>query len=128
MPNIYDINGNALGLPDPVTIAHGGTGATTVNGARANLDLDKVETVTGTDVTIVAVSNTRYMCGTLSTLSFTPSATGICDVIFTSGSSKTILTLPNTVIMPDGFEVDANTVYEINILDGVYGVVASWPT
>lgn len=88
----------------------------------------KTVEVTGTDVIIAAVSNTRYICGTLSTLSFTPSATGLCDVMFTSGSSKTILTLPNTVKMPDGFEVEANTVYEINILDGVYGVVASWPT
>ena len=87
----------------------------------------KTVEVTGTDVIITAVSNTRYICGELSTLSFTPCSSGLCDVRFTSGSSKTILTLPNTVKMPDGFEVDSDTVYEINILDGVYGVVASWP-
>ena len=82
--------------------------------------------VTGTDLIINAVSNTRYICGTLSTLEFTPSVTGISDVIFTSGSSKTILTLPNTVKMPDWFEVEANMIYEISIADGVYGVVTSW--
>lgn len=82
--------------------------------------------VTGTDLNITAVSNTRYICGELSTLAFIPSATGISDVIFTSGSSKTILTLPNTVKMPDWFEVEANMTYEISIADGVYGVVTSW--
>jgi hypothetical protein len=31
--------------------------------------------------------------------------------------------------MPDWFDptaLEANTIYEINIIDGVYGVVASW--
>ena len=82
--------------------------------------------ISDTDVIINANPNTRYVCGEVSTLDFTPSATGICDIKFTSGSSKTILTLPSTVKMPDWFEVEANTIYEINIEDGVYGVVASW--
>lgn len=83
-------------------------------------------TIPGTDPIIVGNKNTRYICGTLSTLDFTPPAEGIVDIIFTSGSSKTILTLPNTVKMPDWFEVEANTTYEISIADGVYGVVTSW--
>lgn len=86
----------------------------------------KQETVSGTDIAIIGVANTRYICGTLSTLDFTPPAEGIVDIIFTSGSSKTILTLPNTVKMPDWFEVEANMTYEISIADGVYGVVTSW--
>ena len=86
----------------------------------------KTVEITNTDVIITGVANTRYVCGTLSTLNFIPPAEGIVDIIFTSGSSKTILTLPNTVKMPDWFEVEANMTYEISIADGVYGVVTSW--
>ncbi|MDT3388863.1 MAG: collagen-like protein [Bacteroidota bacterium] len=82
--------------------------------------------VSGMDPVIVAKSGIRYICGEVYTLNFTPSATGICDVIFTSGSTPTVLSLPNTVKMPDWFIVEANTTYEINIADGVYGGVMSW--
>jgi hypothetical protein len=83
--------------------------------------------VSGTDPVISASPNTRYVCGEVSTLSFTPCATGICDVRFTSGSSVTILTLPQSVQMPEWFEIETNRIYEINIADGVYGGVMSWP-
>lgn len=86
----------------------------------------KIEYITDTDVVINAEENTRYICGEVSTLDFIPSSTGIASIQFTSGSSKTILTLPNTVKMPDWFEIEANTTYEISIADGVYGVVTSW--
>ena len=88
--------------------------------------LTKEVTIIDTDVIITANSNTRYICGEVSTLNFTPSNEGICNVKFTSGSSKTILTLPNTVKMPDWFEIEANMIYEISIADGIYGVVTSW--
>ena len=84
-------------------------------------------TVSGTTPTIVAKSGIRYVCGEVATLDFTPSATGICDVVFTSGSTPTVVTLPNTVKFPDGsFTAEADTTYEINILDGVYGAVMAW--
>ena len=82
--------------------------------------------VSGTMATINADANTRYICGEMSELEFNPPQAGIANVIFTSGSSRTILTLPNTVKMPDWFEVEANMTYEISIADGVYGVVTSW--
>lgn len=82
--------------------------------------------VSGTEPVITAVSNARYICGELTSLTFTPSATGICDVIFTSGTTATVLNLPNTVILPDWFEVEANHTYEISIVDGVYGAVMVW--
>ena len=44
---------------------------------------------------------------------------------FQSGSTAPTLTLPNTVVMPSGFQVEANKHYEIDILDG-YGVAQSW--
>lgn len=44
---------------------------------------------------------------------------------FISPSTAITLTLPATVTMPDGFAVDANTRYEIDILRG-YGVAQNW--
>ena len=85
------------------------------------------EYVTGTTPTIVAQADTRYVCGEVATLDFTPSQTGICDVVFTSGSTPTVVSLPSTVKFPDGsFTAEADTTYEINILDGIYGAVMAW--
>lgn len=89
----------------------------------------KTEAVTGSTVTITGVANTRYMCGEVSTISITPPQSGIIDVIFTSGSSVAVLTVPSTVKWPSGFDptsLEANTTYELNILDGVYGAVMEW--
>lgn len=83
-------------------------------------------TVSGTTPTITGVENTRYICGEVSTISITPPSQGIIDVIFTSGSTVAVLTLPQTVMMPDNFAIEANKIYEINILDGIYGAVTSW--
>lgn len=86
-------------------------------------------TVSGTSPTIIAEDNKRYICGEVTFLSFTPCASGICDIQFTSGSTAALLTVPSTVKFPDWFDptsLETNTVYEMNILDGVYGVVMSW--
>lgn len=88
-----------------------------------------IVTVTGTDPVITADMNTKYMCGQLYTLSFTPCAETICDIVFTSGSTPTVLTVPNTVLFPDWFDksnLEKNTIYEINISEGIYGVVTAW--
>ena len=85
--------------------------------------------VEGTDPTIDAQSNCRYMCGEVNTISITPSLTGICNFVFTSGSSPAVLTLPSTVKMPEWFDItllDTNRIYEISISDGIYGAVTSW--
>lgn len=44
---------------------------------------------------------------------------------FVSGATAPTVTIPATVTMPDGWTVEANTRYEIDILDG-YGVAQSW--
>lgn len=95
---------------------------------KAKLDnVGSVVTVSGTTPTITALSGVRYVCGEVSTLDITPCASGICDVVFTSGSTATVLALPNTVKFPDGaFTPEVNTTYEINILDGIYGAVMAW--
>ena len=86
----------------------------------------EVVTVAGANPTITAESNKRYVCGEVSTLTITPVSSGITDVRFTSGTTATVLSLPQTVQMPEWFSVEASKTYEINIIDGIYGVVMSW--
>lgn len=91
----------------------------------------KVYVISGDDPTLTCQANARYVCGEVDTISITPPESGICDVIFESGSTAAVLTLPDTVIMPDWFDADnleTNTIYEINIMDGVYGTVTTWAT
>ena len=86
-------------------------------------------TVSGAAPVITAQAGKRYLCGTLTSLSFTPSATGLCEVIFTSGSTQTTLTGLTGVKMPDWWTgTVANRVYDIMILNGTLGVVTSWAT
>ena len=83
--------------------------------------------VTGDDPVISGAANTFYSCGEVDSLSITPPESGIVDILFTSGSTPTVLTLPDTVVMPDWWAgVEANRTYEISILDGVWAVVTSW--
>lgn len=86
----------------------------------------EVVTVSGTNPSITAQSNKRYVCGEVATLTITPIVQGCTDVLFTSGTTPTVLSLPQTVKMPSWFTVEASKTYEINILDGVYGAVMSW--
>ncbi len=86
----------------------------------------EVVTVTGSNPTITAESNKRYVCGEVSTLTITPVTSGITDVRFTSGTTATVLSLPQTVKMPEWFTVEASKTYEISILDGIYGAVMAW--
>lgn len=46
--------------------------------------------------------------------------------IFRSGATPTVLTLPDGVILPDGFEIEANRIYEINIMENLLSY-QSWP-
>ena len=92
-------------------------------GASAETDR---ETLSGTTATIDAEVDTLYLCGTMTALTIDTFPTiGIFSVVFTSGSTATTLTVPNTLHMPDRFTVEANKRYEINVLDG-YAVVAEW--
>lgn len=121
-------NGGGGGTIDSVP-TEGSTNAVSSGGvymALQNIEPSETVNVSGTTPTITAESNTRYICGEVTSLSFTPSATGICSVVFTSGSTVTVLTLPQTVMMPEWFEVEANHTYEISIADGVYGAVMVW--
>lgn len=76
--------------------------------------------VSGTTPTIAAADNHIYKCGEVSSLTITGGTTGEYIVVFTSGATPTVLNLPQALddMMPDGFSVEANTKYEINVLDG----------
>jgi len=89
------------------------------------------QTVSGSTPTVTATANTTYVCGEVSTLSFTPASSGISDILFTSGSTATVLTVPNTVKFPEWFDpsnLSANTTYEISVMNGTYGAVMAWAT
>ena len=96
---------------------------------------DNTETISGTTPSIAGVSGHRYICGEVATLSITAPASGCIDVLFESGSTATVLTVTSAktgvsaIKWANGFDptdLEANTTYELNILDGEFGVVGSW--
>ena len=112
------------------TIYLNGTPYTPINGS---VDLgtivagELVQNVSGTTPTITGYAGYRYKCGEVATLSITPPNVGTIDVMFTSGSTPTVLTLPNTVKMPEWWNgPEADHIYELMITDGIYGAVMSW--
>lgn len=92
--------------------------------------------VSGTTPTITALSGIQYVCGEVSTLDITLPASGIVDVVFTSGSTPTVLTITPptgmTVEWANGFDstaLEADTLYELNIkMVGTkcLGVAGAW--
>ena len=95
-------------------------------GVKDDYDSLVVE-VSGTDPVITGKASYRYNCGELYTLSITPPESGTMDIIFTSGATPTVLTLPSTVKMPTWWAgIETNTIYEMCITDGVYCGVMSW--
>lgn len=90
--------------------------------------------VSGSTPSITAMSGVRYICGEVSTLSVTVPASGCVDIVFESGSTATVLTVTSAktgvsaIKWANGWDgtCEANTVYEINVLDGEFGVMAAW--
>lgn len=90
--------------------------------------------VSGSTPSITAKPGVRYVCGECSTLTIVVPASGCIDVVFESGSTATVLTVTppsgvTAIKWANGFDpssLDANTTYEINILDGEYGVACTW--
>ena len=95
--------------------------------------LNGAVSVSGTTPSITAKAGVRYVCGEVSTLTIVVPSSGCIDVTFTSGSTATVLTVtpPTGMTMKwaNGFDptaLEANTTYEINIMDGCLGVAGSW--
>ena len=96
----------------------------TAEGDIYDLEAEAVKTVIVTDTTpvITADPNTIYVCGTVTTLSFTPAATGISEVIFTSGTTPTVLTVSSAIRWANSFDpttLEASTTYELNVMQGI---------
>lgn len=86
--------------------------------------------VTDTSSTSITLSkankNTEYIYGELTALTITSiDGAGEFSIVFISGSTPTVLSTPNELIMPDDFTVEANTRYEINVKNS-YAVIGSW--
>ena len=108
-----------------------GTVAFATSCARQGVDGGRmpVVTVSGTTPSITGVDGSRYICGTVSTITITPPASGCIDIVFTSGTTPALLTATG-VTWPEWFDataLEAGRVYEINIADG-FGAVMTWPT
>lgn len=110
-----------------VTSVNGKTGAVTLTAADVGAaEAETVVTVSGTTPTITPIHNTIYNCGEVASLTISnPTATGAYSIVFTSGSTATDLSIPPSLKMPDGFSVEANRLYEINVLAN-RAVVGSW--
>ena len=84
-------------------------------------------TVSGTTPTITPAANTSYNCGELASLTIShPTCSGSYSIVFTSGSTPTVTTFPATVLGLEDFAAEANTLYEINVLDN-RAVYKGWP-
>lgn len=87
---------------------------------------ETVVAVEGSTPTIEPAPNTVYNCGELTSLTISnPPATGAYSIVFTSGSTATTTTIPATILGLENFAAEANTIYEINVLDN-RAVVGSW--
>ena len=90
-----------------------------------------VETVSGSTPSITGEANVRYICGEVSAITITPPPAGTIVVRFESGSTPAVLSFGgnDTVLFPDGVDLttlEADTIYEIMVTDGVYGAVMTW--
>ena len=111
-------------------------GQSVVTDGIASIDLDKRVTVSGTTPTINALPGVSYVCGEVSTIDIVTPTSGIVDVVFTSGSTPTVLTVtpPSgmTLEWANGFdstELEADTMYELNIMmvgTKCLGVAVGW--
>lgn len=85
-----------------------------------------VVTVSGATPTITPATNTIYNCGELTSLTISnPPATGAYSIVFTSGSTATVTMFPASILGLENFAAEANTIYEINVLDN-RAVIGSW--
>ena len=85
-----------------------------------------VASPSGSAVALIPDDGWCYKCGELTSLTITdPPSTGSYSIVFTSGSTPTVTTFPATILGLENFAAEANTLYEINVLDN-RAVVGSW--
>ena len=87
---------------------------------------DKIPRIakTASDTTATIDPNKLYVFPEMASLTITLAAITDSTIVneyhfvFDSGSTATVLTLPASVLQPDGFTVEANMHYEVSILEG----------
>lgn len=100
-------------------------------GGISNL-LSTARKISGRTVEIYCETDLRYQCDVVDSITIHQPAVGITDIIFTTNSTTTILNVDTGVIWPGVTAgqtptLEPNTIYELNIMDGKYGVMTSWP-
>lgn len=110
-----------------VSSVNGQTGAVLLTAEDVGAaEAETVVAVSGATPTITPAPNTIYNCGEVTSLTISnPPATGAYSVTFTSGSTPTDLSVDPAIKMPDGFSVEANKRYEINVFNR-WAVAGSW--
>lgn len=133
LKDIADSGGGGGGggsvTPESIVTATGHMTPEQADRTRENLGAAPAETVvavSGTTPTIEPQANTIYNCGELTSLTISnPTPTGSYSIVLTSGSTATTTTIPATILGLEDFAAEANTIYEINVLDN-RAVVGSW--
>lgn len=115
-------NDGGLSNPNPISIK-GPTGDQGPKGADGVYQGIKKNSMSAANATTTINPNEVYVFPTMSSLNITlGAATSMFDeyhFFFTSGSTKTALTLPSTVKLPDDFEIEASKTYEISIANNL---------
>ena len=98
--------------------------------ARENIGSEaaaRVVPVAGQEVSISPEHNCIYQCGELQALTIPLSPPKASyTVIFTSGADATTSSVPQEILGLEDFAAEANTMYEINVLDN-RAVYKGWP-
>lgn len=114
-----------IGAGSAVDVQDNANEIQTIYGELNNLYLF-VNTISGTTPTITPANNNIYNCGEVTSLTISNApATGAYSIVFTSGATATTTTIPATILGLETFAAEANTIYEINVMDN-RAVVGSW--
>lgn len=126
-------NPQKLTFAGAVTAEYDGSGAVTVTipegsgGSGGTVRIEKLST----DTAVELEPNKLYIFPEMAELTLTlaePADTGTANeyhVIFQSGATATILSIPDAINVPAGFTVDANKIYELSIMEGCM-LAQSW--
>lgn len=80
----------------------------------------------GAALTLTPEPDTLYRCGELTELTISdPPALGAWMIVFRSGETPTRTTVPDSVLGLEKFAAEADTVYELNVIDG-RALAAAW--